>query len=279
MRNGTKRRSKGIILTTRTLLGYPRRTIPKRRPPQPLVLPPWRNKAAFRPHRLADEPRRGLQPPLQPPRRVPLGLAPRHSRKLEMHPPLHLWPSHLRPLRARSSPGKPTSINLNHRPRHQGEPHRRRLHLRVPHRVWYLDHARTCPHLHLPLHLRALTVLEDGWGQCLESRRGSSGRPCVVLGSRKAASGGSAQPKGRKRRGGGRGKEEDPAKDGGSSSKGEGRGYCRGKRVTRGRGPAAAPQPLIFSYGRPAWVRATPAVPIAARPAIRRYVGPHCVGR
>src|SRR5579863_7531674 len=75
VRNGTKRQSKGIILTTRT--------IPKRRPPPPPVLLPGRNKATIRPHRLVNEPRRGLRPPLQPPRRRPLRLAPRLSRRPE----------------------------------------------------------------------------------------------------------------------------------------------------------------------------------------------------
>ena len=58
-----------------------------------------RNKVVIRPHRLTYEWRRGLRPPLQPSRRL-RRLAPRRSRRPETHSLLHLWPSHLRLLRA-----------------------------------------------------------------------------------------------------------------------------------------------------------------------------------
>jgi len=138
----------------------------KKRPPPLPVLLPRLNKAAIRPHRLANEPRRALQSP----KRRSLRLALRRNRRPETHLLLHLWPSRLRSLRARSSPGGTASTSPNRRPRHQVMLHRRPLDLRVP--------AETLvpplnPHLHLPLRLRALTVLEDGRGRCMGSHRGS----------------------------------------------------------------------------------------------------------
>ena len=88
-------------------------------------------------------------------------------------PLLHLWPSHHRPLQARESSGEAASTNLNHRLRHQVKPHRRRLYLRVPLQTLV---PRLRPPLQLPFRLRALTVLEDGRGPCLDCRQGSSRR-------------------------------------------------------------------------------------------------------
>ena len=105
--------------------------------------------------------------------------------------------SHLRPFRARANPGEAASINSNHRPRHQVKPHRWPLHLCVAPQTLV---SPLRPHLHPPLRLRALTVLEDSCGACLDSRRGSSRQPPVVVASRKAATGGSAQQKRRTRR-------------------------------------------------------------------------------
>jgi len=193
--NETKRRSIGIILTTRTPLKHPRRPIPKRRPPpaSPVLLP-RRDEAAILLHRLANEPRRGLLLSLWPPSRCPLRLAPRRSRRQEKHPLLHLWPGHLP--RARASPGEAVSINLNHRPRHQVKPHRRPLHLRVPPQT-LVPPLRL--HLRLLLRLQALTVLEDGRGPCLDSRQGSSRRPTVVLATLKAETCGSPPPRRRRK--------------------------------------------------------------------------------
>ena len=83
----------------------------------------------IRPHCLENKPRRGLQPPRRHPRRP---APPRCGRRPETHPLLHLWPIHIRPLRARASLGQAVSINLNHRSRQQVKPHRRHHHLRVP---------------------------------------------------------------------------------------------------------------------------------------------------
>ena len=109
--NETKTRSKGITLTTRTQHKHPRRTILTKQPPQPPVLLP---KAAIRLHRLANEPRRRLLL-FQLPSRCLFRPAPRCSRRPKTRPLLHLWPSHLHPLRARASPGEAASINLDHR--------------------------------------------------------------------------------------------------------------------------------------------------------------------
>ena len=66
-----------------------------------------------------------------------------------------------------------------------------------------LQYSPLQPHMHLLSRLRALTVLDDGRGACLgvaSRTQGSSRRPSIVLVSRRAATGRSAQPKGRKRR-------------------------------------------------------------------------------
>ena len=156
--------------SSRTPLKHPRRTNPKRRslPLPPPALLRRRNKVVIRLHHLAKEPRRGPRPPLPvlPPRRRPLRLALRRGRRPETHPQLHLWPSHHRPLTPLRSPGEAASINLNHRPRHQVKPHPQTL---VP--------PLLRPHMHLPLRLRALVVLEDACGPCLKSHRDSSRRP------------------------------------------------------------------------------------------------------
>ena len=168
--------------------------------------------------------------------------------------------SHLRPFRARANPGEAASINSNHRPRHQVKPHRRPLHHCVAPQT-LVPPLR--PHLHPPLRLRALTVLEDSRGACLDSRRGSSRQPPVVVASRKAATGGSAQPKRRTRR-----KVSPqvivPLARGGGTEGG-------GQHTDVGR--ASAAWRFICSYGPPARGQAGPTTPVAASSANRRYIG------
>ena len=137
--NETKRRSKGIILTTRTQHKHPRRTILTRQPPQPPVLLP---KAAIRLHRLANEPRRGLLL-FQLPSRCLLRPAPRCSRRPETRPLLHLWPSHLRPLqvRARQQASTWTTIHWHvTRSNHVDDT----FIFESPLRLWCLHYACTC---------------------------------------------------------------------------------------------------------------------------------------
>ena len=90
------------------------------------------------------------------------------GRRPETHLLLHLWPSQIRPLRARASLGEAASINSL--ANYQVKPHRRPLHLRVLSQTLV---PLLRPHLHPPLCLRALTVLKDdrGLGLGLASRQ------------------------------------------------------------------------------------------------------------
>ena len=142
------------------------------------------------------------------------------------------------------------SINRNHRPRHQVKPHQRPLHLQVPPQT--LVHP-LCPYLHLPLRLRALAVLEDDRGPCFDSRRGSSRWPSVVLASRNAATGGSAQPKKVRVRVKEKGRRTVPLARRGRAAGG-------GRKTTHGRGGrlAAVAQPSVLSPPTPARDQAGP---------------------
>ncbi len=189
---------------------------------------------------LGNEPRGG--PQLQPRRRRPLSLAPRRSRSPETHPPLHPRPSHRQPLPARASPGgAAASSHPNRRPRRPVKPHRW-LPLRVPRRTPVPVRPRLLPLLRL--RRRALTVLGDGRGPCLVSRRGSLKRRSAGLASPRAAAGASAperkkKKKKRRRKGRGRGsprRMEDPLERRGRAVAAGGR-----KTTTVVRGAAAAP--------------------------------------
>ena len=172
-------------------LKHPTRTNPKRRPQLPPVLLPRRNKAAVRPHRLVNEPQRGLKPPRRRPLRDAAGDR-KHIRCSTCGQAISL-------LRARASLDEATGINFN--PVHAI----RSYHIdgafifEFPHRLWYLDYARTCtPPCACALWRFWKTVAVRAWTRVEAVRK----RPAVVvvLAPRKATTGGHAQPRRRRRR-------------------------------------------------------------------------------
>jgi len=127
-------------------LKHPRRTIPKRRPPPPPVLIPRRKRQ--RVDRIAWQTSCGEG--CSAPRRRPLRLAPRRSRRPETHPLLHppVAKSSPSPLRARSEQGQvwvrqqastQTAVHIT-RSSHIDGP----FTFESPNRPWYIHYARTC---------------------------------------------------------------------------------------------------------------------------------------
>ena len=249
-------------------LKHPTRTNPKRGPQLPPVLLPRRNKATVRPHRLANEPQRGLKPL----RRRPLHDAAgdrKHIRCSTCGQAISL-------LRARASPDEATNINFNPRPRHQVMPHRRRLHLRVPHRLWYLDYARTCtpppPSCACALWRFRKTVAVRAWPRVEAVRK----RPAVVLAPRKATTGGHAQPRRRRRR---KRRKGCPRRMVPLARRGRvGRRTERRTAIGRICSSSAAWR-LLCSYNHLALGRAGPTTCVAASSANRCYIGCHDVYR
>ena len=146
-----------------------------------------------------------------------VALVSQSRQRAETHPLLHLWPSH---------PFSPSKGSSERGSKHQsstlpGQATSTALHLRGPLLVPTLVPSLRL-RLYLRLHLRALMVLEDGRGPCSGSHRGSSRWLSVVLASRMATTGGSAQPKRELRRR--KRRKRCPRRNGPSSSKRKGGG-------------------------------------------------------
>ena len=116
-----RRRSKGIVLATKTPLKHPRRTIPQRR-----------RRCCFRGgikgqfnHAACQTRREEAAATDAAGQKASAQTGSRRGRRPETHLLLHLWSSQICPLRARATLGETASINslANYRSCHQVRPH------------------------------------------------------------------------------------------------------------------------------------------------------------